>query len=99
MGAVEGRRLRPAAFLSAGSRLTISDLDQEEPTATQRFVWGGGANLRAYTTPRYFLEAEGRVEMDAGDPHLLLGLGLGVHFGGKPEARRPPEEASDGGAT
>jgi len=42
---------------------------------------GGGLGLRWYVTPRYFVEWESRLETDGGAPELLLGGGVGVHFG------------------
>ncbi|MFZ5481597.1 MAG: caspase family protein [Myxococcota bacterium] len=76
---IEGTHLRPGAFLAMGGRLAYKEGD--EPTAA--LIFGGGAQLRWYVTPRYFVEHELRVENDpvGQEPVVAYGGGLGVHFG------------------
>ena len=78
--AIEGDRWRPGVFAAYGLRL--GQVDKEAPLA-MRGVVGGGVAVRYYSTPRYFMEADLRVERDGGKLGGVAGLGFGVHFGGR----------------
>lgn len=76
--AIDGTRWRPGLFLALGGRVRDPAVGATQLVPTV----GGGGTLRWYVTPRYFVEWEGRVETEGGDPTFLFGGGLGVHFGG-----------------
>jgi len=78
MVAAEWQRLRPGLFVAAGGRFYSTQANG----AYARQTVAGGANLRWYATPRYFVGYEFRYELEAGDPRMSHGGGLGVHFGG-----------------
>jgi uncharacterized caspase-like protein len=80
---IDGRHLRPGLFLAVGGRIRVPADGDVVGTPTI----GGGANVRWYVTPRYFVEHEVRVESEGGPAVFLFGGGLGVHFGGRAEAR------------
>ena len=76
-GLFERRRVRPSLFLFG---------DLEVDTARQalvpaRVLAGGGAEVRAYLTPRYFLSLEGRGGPCDGALRWNTAAGLGLHFG------------------
>jgi hypothetical protein len=75
---IDGKRLRPGVFVAVGARLRDPLVGDTEVMPTV----GGGATVRWYVTPRYFVEHELRVETEGGPAVLLFGGGLGVHFGG-----------------
>ncbi len=88
---VDGTRFRPGVFVGVGGRVvdaqsaqTAALLREEEPDILEleaRWVTGGGAALRWYITPRYFVQQELRVETDGGPVALAFGGGLGLHLG------------------
>lgn len=65
----------------ASRSVVVDDDDSDGSTARLVGVVGAGAGVRHYVTPRYFLEAEVRVEVEDAEPRALLGGGVGVHFG------------------
>jgi hypothetical protein len=75
---IDGKHVRPGLFLALGGRLR----DPLVGDATLMPTFGGGAAVRWYITPRYFVEHELRVETEGGPAVFLFGGGLGVHFGG-----------------
>lgn len=76
-GLTERGRLRPGLFVYGGLRLDTG-IDGAIPVVGRT---GLGGNLRAYLTPRYFLELEGRVGTRGAEPELDMGGGFGLHFG------------------
>ncbi|MSQ02375.1 MAG: hypothetical protein EXR71_10880 [Myxococcales bacterium] len=91
--AVDGRLWRPYAFVAGGGRV-IQEGDvgfesaprsgpPEDGDSSSRLVGvvGAGLGLRHYVTPRYFIEAEARFEVEDATTRALLGGGVGVHFG------------------
>ena len=90
--ALEAGRLRPGVYAALGSRTYFeveppSDLDwvgtipgREETWSST--VYAAGAQVRWYTTRRYFVQVEVRGEQEAGVSSLSAGGGLGVHLGG-----------------
>lgn len=73
----DGKRWRPGIFASPGVRVHTTPAGD----TTVSPVMSGGADLRWYVTPRYFVEQEARVEFERGGAVFLMGGGLGVHFG------------------
>ena len=46
-----------------------------------RVVASGGAGVRYYVVPRYFVEAEARMEAGGDSSGVVGGVGMGVHLG------------------
>ncbi len=69
------------ATTRAGRSVVVDDDSSDGSTARMVGVVGAGAGVRHYVTPRYFIEVEGRFEVEDADPKVLLGGGVGVHFG------------------
>jgi len=76
-GITEQGRFRPGLFLYGGLHLDTA-LDRSIPVLGRA---GLGAQLRAYLTPRYFLETELRAGQRGEDPEVNAGGGFGLHFG------------------
>lgn len=82
MYAYEGGRVRPGVFGAFGLRYG----QQWIPGGTRRYsaaraVVGAGVDLRYYVVPRYFVEADARVEYGGDVAVGVGGVGFGVHLG------------------
>ena len=78
MVASEGERWRPYLLLAVGLRHGRAPMD--EATLWTRAVLSGGAGLRYYVVPRYFLEIDGRWEQAGDFSGFTSGVGMGVHL-------------------
>jgi len=93
---VNWEKFRPALAVSAGGRvidegapggeITTSEgsADAETSRAAQNRlvgVVGAGVELRWYVTPRYFIEAGFRTELEDASPRFIAGGGIGLHLG------------------
>lgn len=76
--AAEGEKFRPHALLALGVR---HGKTPGEETYLTRIVAGGGGGLRYYVVPRYFLEAEARLESEGRGLGFTSGIGFGIHLG------------------
>lgn len=76
--AVEGERLRPGLFIAQGVR--VGQPVDGAPIA-MRGVIGAGALVRGFVTPRYFIEVDGRWELDQARHGGVFGVGFGVPLG------------------
>lgn len=74
---IDGKHVRPSLFASPSLRVRETAARTVETVPLMSL---GGA-VRWYVTPRYFIEHELRFELDR-EVVVLLGGGLGVHFGG-----------------
>ncbi|GDX82265.1 hypothetical protein LBMAG42_40760 [Deltaproteobacteria bacterium] len=92
--AIDGAKWRPSVFVAGGGRVietvsgsaideTFARMTPVRGVATARVVGvvGTGLALRYYVTPRYFLDSELRFEVEDATSKVLLGGGVGVHFG------------------
>lgn len=82
-GITERGRLRPGLFVYGGVHLDTA-LTRAIPVEGRV---GLGTQLRAYMTPRYFLEIEGRAGRRGQTSELNAGGGFGLHFGQAGAAR------------
>ena len=73
-----GRRLRPHALIGLGVRYGKAPGAESYLT---RIVASGGAGVRYYVVPRYFIEAEGRYESSGEAEGATGSLGFGIHLG------------------
>lgn len=78
---LDGDHLRPGVFAAVGFRVHLPDDLAENPAVQAAPVVGGGAALRWYVTPRYFVQWETRLESDGGPAQFQFGGGFGVHLG------------------
>ncbi len=77
---VDARRFKLSPFWSVGAHWLV---DGPGGDTEMRYRVGTGATFRWYATPRYYLQAEGRVEWEQSvGPTFSAGGGLGIHFGG-----------------
>jgi hypothetical protein len=76
--AAEGEVVRPGVFVAQGVRGGQRTL---AGPIEIRGVFGAGALVRVYATPRYFLELDGRWEYDQPRHGASVGVGLGVPIG------------------
>jgi hypothetical protein len=72
------RRWRPHALIALGVR--SGKVPGAESYLT-RVVASGGAGVRYYVVPRYFVEAETRYESSGDSSGMVGAIGMGVHFG------------------
>ncbi|MFT7519408.1 MAG: hypothetical protein ACI9MC_001549 [Kiritimatiellia bacterium] len=77
LGTIDLERWRLGAFLSYGVR----GGERVGQGFTVRGVIGTGLSVRYYTTPRYFIEIDQRVEADGGELSPVVGIAMGVHLG------------------
>ncbi len=91
-GFFERSRVRPGLLLYAGLEVD----GQRDSLVPVQGLAGGGANLRWYLTPRYFVEAEGRLGTQGDQLTQAAGLGFGVHLArpgqGRPDSRAERRE-------
>ena len=82
MIAYEGGRVRPGVFGAFGLRYGRQPrVPGEPPEVAGRAVAGAGVDLRYYVVPRYFVEADARIEYGGEAVVGAGGVGFGVHVG------------------
>jgi len=74
---LERSRLRPALFVYGGLEMDT----RSQALVPVKGLVGGGADLKWYMTPRYFVELEGRGGLYDNQMRWSTGGGLGMHFG------------------